>query len=126
VGRQAGHGDLVEGKGVRPTPSRVGRRHPQRMNGDRAGGDTRSTRPSGRWRLPTACPPTGSGTRWYAARHRHLRQLGLQGFHRPTSAAPRRRRRKSNKGLGWLGIRGPGPRLVRLALRLGSSPARGR
>src|SRR5215211_1506887 len=42
------------------------------------------------------------------------------------SRAPRRRRRKSNKGLGWLGIRGPGPRLVRLALRLGSSPARGR
>jgi hypothetical protein len=38
VGGQAGHGDLVEGKGPRPASVGVGRRQPQRMDGDRAGG----------------------------------------------------------------------------------------
>jgi hypothetical protein len=37
VGGQAGHGDLVEGKGVRGAPVGVGRGHAQRVDGDRGG-----------------------------------------------------------------------------------------
>jgi hypothetical protein len=56
----------------------------------------------------------------------HPSDQGAKFPTRPHQQPLRRRRRKSNEGLGWLAVRGPGRRPVRPALRPGSSPARGR